>query len=126
MKCLLIIAHGSRREASNDEVRNLSRIIEEKAGTNFDIVDTAFLELAEPSIPDGIHSCIEKGANEIYILPYFLSAGRHVAEDIPNELSEVEGSYPDVHIHLMPYLGSLESIPGIIVEQATRQFDEKS
>ncbi|HDK38263.1 MAG TPA: cobalamin biosynthesis protein CbiX, partial [Thiolapillus brandeum] len=39
MKALLVVAHGSRREASNDEVRQLCARIQEKNGNEeFDVV----------------------------------------------------------------------------------------
>jgi sirohydrochlorin ferrochelatase len=61
-RTLLIVAHGSRREASNDEVRQLAEVISAKAGIRFMLVEPAFLELATPSIPDGIENCIQPGA----------------------------------------------------------------
>ena len=118
MKGLLVIAHGSRRQASNDEVRTLTARIAKKAGKEFDIVESAFLELAEPSIPGGIQQCVEKGAKQIIILPYFLSAGRHVAEDIPSEVNETRGKFPDVDIQIAPYLGAIDEIADLMVEQA--------
>jgi len=51
---LLIITHGSRRVASNDEDRQLVDQVRAQAGNAYDDVETAFLELAEPSIPDGL------------------------------------------------------------------------
>lgn len=120
MKSLVIVAHGSRRQASNDEVRELSSRIESLTGESFDQVKTAFLELAEPSIPGGIEQCIEKGAKEIIVLPYFLSAGRHVTEDIPGEVDTVRNKYPDVSIKITPYLGTIEKIADLMVEQASQ------
>lgn len=117
MKYLLLVAHGSRREASNDEVRQLAT----KMNTtrhDFDMVDSAFLELAEPLIPDGIRRAITKGANEIVVLPYFLSAGRHVVTDVPAEVDSVRPEFPDVKITMAPYLGIAESIPSILLDQA--------
>ena len=49
MKNLLIVAHGSRREASNEEVRELTLRIKEKSSASFDNITCAFLELAQPS-----------------------------------------------------------------------------
>ena len=89
MKSLLIVAHGSRRAASNDEVRALSERVARQAGDAYRRVECAFLELAEPSIPDGIQAEIDAGAVDITVVPYFLSAGRHVAEDIPAEVAKV-------------------------------------
>ena len=59
MKSLCLVAHGSRRQASNDEVREVAARLAEKAAGQFGHVDCGFLELAEPSIPDGIQRCID-------------------------------------------------------------------
>lgn len=115
---LLIVAHGSRREASNDEIRALTRDIGRQAGGRYQAVDCAFLELAEPSIPDGLRNLIGRGARHIVVVPYFLSAGRHVAEDIPGEVSLVLGQFPDIDIRIAPYVGLAAGIPDLILAQA--------
>lgn len=118
MKALLLVAHGSRRDASNDEVRALTARVRE-AGPGFDHVDCAFLELAEPSIPDGMRAAIRAGASQLVVLPYFLSAGRHVSEDIPGEVNSVRSEHPDIDIALAPYLGASPEIARLLVMQAS-------
>ena len=49
MKALLIIAHGSRNEKANEEVRRLTESIGRKAGGVYDRVEHAFLEITEPA-----------------------------------------------------------------------------
>ena len=99
MKALLLVAHGSRRDASNEEVRQLTQCLKLRTDENeFIDVRCAFLELADPSIPDGVQQCIESGAQEVLVLPYFLSAGRHVAQDIPQLLAESQEANPQVNI----------------------------
>lgn len=110
MKALLIVAHGSRRAESNDEVRSLTARIRKKAGERFGMVECAFLELAEPSIPDGIECAIRNGAEEVVVLPYFLSAGRHVVKDIPEQVQAKQAEHPNVPIRLVPHLGAAEGI----------------
>ena len=78
MKTLILIAHGSRIERSNDEIKSLSEAVAAKVRGRFEIVCCAFLEIAAPSIPEAIESCIQSGADEILLYPYFLTAGRHV------------------------------------------------
>ncbi len=119
MKALLVVAHGSRREASNDEVRELCcRIEQEAAGEDFSLVRAGFLELAEPSIPEGIGQCLEAGADQVVVLPYFLSAGRHVSEDIPAEVEKARQQHPEASIVLAPYLGSAPGVARLLVELA--------
>jgi len=120
-KALLVVAHGSRREASNDEVRALSKVIAEKAGNDYDMVRTAFLELAEPLIPDGIEECIQAGADEVVVMPYFLSAGRHVAKDIPEEVAPKQAQYPEKKIRIAPYLGGAEGIAELMLTMSKKE-----
>ena len=110
MRALVIVAHGSRRASSNDEVRALTDQIRPQAKT-FDQVQCAFLELADPSIPDGINAAIAAGAKEVVVLPYFLSAGRHVVEDIPGFVAETQQQHPGVSIRIAPYLGTATDLP---------------
>lgn len=120
MKYLLIVAHGSRRAESNDEVRELTQRIKTQSGSEFTDVRCAFLELASPLIPDGIIECIKSGATEVVVLPYFLSAGRHVVKDIPEEVDKAQQQYPDIKITIAPYLGSIDHMPSLMAEHAER------
>jgi sirohydrochlorin ferrochelatase len=120
MRSLILVAHGSRRRTSNEEVRRLTGTLGEKAGSRFDLVSCAFLELAEPSIPEGIEQAVQQGASEIVILPYFLSAGRHVAEDIPAAVATKQQEYPQVTIHVAPYLGLAAGIPDLLLASVSQ------
>ena len=116
MHALLLIAHGSRRQASNDEVRDLTESLKQQTDGAYSIVECAFLELAEPSIPDGVTACVEKGAETVTVLPYFLSAGRHVVTDIPEELQKARDKHPSIKVKTAPYLGSAEGISEILID----------
>jgi sirohydrochlorin ferrochelatase len=116
MRSLVLVAHGSRREASNEEIRRLADRLAEQAEMRFGHVRCAFLEIAEPSIPDAIEEAVRKGATEVVVLPYFLSAGRHVAEDIPAEVEAKRREHPEVRIRIAPYLGRAENLVGILLQ----------
>lgn len=106
MKSLLIIAHGSRRERSNDEIRGLATAIAARMDGRYDRVGCAFLELATPDIPAAIEREVGAGAHEVVCFPYFLSAGRHVVEDVPALVEAARQRFPDVRIALERYLGA--------------------
>jgi sirohydrochlorin ferrochelatase len=122
MKALLLIAHGSRREASNEEVRELAQCMAGQAGSGFEMVMPAFLELAQPDIAEGVAQCVRQGAREIQVVPYFLSAGRHVAHDIPGEVAQAATEHPEVHISISPYLGRHPQIPELLLALAGTQM----
>ena len=115
MNALIIIAHGSRRSASNEEVRTLVERLRERAGQAFGRVEPAFLELAEPDIPGAIARCYEAGVRDIVAVPYLLSAGAHVAQDIPEALDQARARHPGLQISLRPHIGSLSGMVDLLL-----------
>ena len=118
MKAILLVAHGSRKQSSNEEVRQLSLKMNQLISNNFDIVKFAFLELADPLIPEGINQLAEFGAKEITVVPYFLSAGRHVTEDVPKEVQIGAENHPDIKIVISDYLGANSEIANLLLQAA--------
>jgi sirohydrochlorin ferrochelatase len=115
MRALLIIAHGSRRKESNDEVCRLAERIRENSVPAFNLVDCAFLEISSPQVDSAIADLVDEGATEINIFPYFLSAGTHVASDIPRIIAEEKALYPNVRFSVLPHLGALQGISSLIL-----------
>ena len=114
MNALLIVAHGSRAQSANDEVRSLARTLGQNIGQTFGWIDCAFLEIAEPSIAEGIQTCIQNGADNITVLPYFLAAGRHVTKDIPAELEKVRLASPHIELNVTPHLGAAHEVCNVL------------
>lgn len=118
MNALLLVAHGSRRQESNDEVTLLAEKLRTACRDNFTIVHTGFLELATPSIPEGIEQCISDGASQITVLPYFLNSGRHVVDDVPEIVAAVKKENPDTDIIVAPHLGASSLMVDLLIDQA--------
>ena len=120
MKALLLVAHGSRRAESNAEVGRLADELRARAGAEFCWVDHAFLELAEPSIPQAMAQAVAAGAKELLVLPYFLSAGRHVVKDIPDEIALGLAGQPQLRVSVAPYLGAMAGVSDLLLGTALR------
>ena len=118
MKALLLVAHGSRRAESNAEVGHLADELRARAGTEFGWVGHAFLELAEPSIAEGMNQAAAAGAAELLVLPYFLSAGRHVVKDIPEEVAIGLREQPQIRVSVAPYLGAMPGVSDLLLSTA--------
>ncbi len=100
---ILLIAHGSRVESANaDLVRLAERIAARRPEL---IVEHAYLELAEPTIGQGFQACVERGATEVRMLPWFLSAGGHVTSDLEAFRQRFANQHADVRCLLCPPLG---------------------
>jgi len=118
MRCLLVVAHGSRRAESNEEIKELTGKVASLADGKFDRVECAYLELAEPLIPDAIRSLTEAGAKSVLVVPYFLARGAHVASDIPEQIGIARDANPGVEIIVSDYLGAAGEMPGLIMQLA--------
>jgi sirohydrochlorin ferrochelatase len=118
LRHLLIVAHGSRRAESNDEVRHLAARVSDLRSPGIDHVETAFLELAQPSIPEGLGRCVALGAREIVVFPYFLAAGTHVAQDIPEAVAAFMEQYPDIKIRLARHVGAAHGMAHTVLDAA--------
>jgi len=115
---LLVAAHGSRRAASNEEVRAVVERLRAEQSDQFASVETAFLELAEPTIQDGLARLARRGARRIVVLPYFLAAGSHVSQDIPEILDAFAAGHPEVQLARKTHLGSSEGMARLILDMA--------
>lgn len=117
MKALIFLAHGSRREKSNQEVLELVDAIRAPLGNTFDVVGAAFLELTPPALEDAMQQALERGARSILIYPFFLNSGKHVDKDIPAIVGDFQTRYPDRGFEVVRHFGAAEEIPGLIVGQ---------
>lgn len=118
MKALLLVAHGSRRKASNQEVIELTDKLAALAGTDFDLVRACFLELADPGIEITVTECADLGVRDITVIPYFLSAGLHVAEDVPKELSKAAQQHKGLNITVCSHIGAISAMPELLLNTA--------
>ena len=92
---VLFVGHGSRLEAGNEEVRRFVEKMRPKIDSKY-LVETCFLEFASPNIEDGIQLCIERGANEIHVIPIILLHAGHSKLHIPAEIEEAKEQFPDI------------------------------
>jgi sirohydrochlorin ferrochelatase len=113
---LLLIAHGSRRPEANNDLEHLAQVLRDRA--EFAIVQPSYLELCEPGIIAGGDACVAAGAKVVVLLPYFLSAGRHVVEDLSAARDKLAQQHPAVTFLLAGPLGRHPMLADIVVERA--------
>ncbi len=63
-------------------------------------VRVSYLELAEPNIETGGAQCVEDGAAGVILVPYFLSPGVHVVEDLVEARDKLNERFPQVRFVL--------------------------
>lgn len=100
---IVIVDHGSKKAEANEMLTQFTQMF--KSGGEHQIVEMAHMELAEPSIKQAVHRCVQQGASHIVVAPYFLSRGRHVQNDIPQLAQEAVADLPNVHITVANPIG---------------------
>lgn len=73
---LLLIDRGSKERESEEELEIISKKAKEKG--NYDFAEYCFLEVRPPYIEDGVKKCLQKNADSLTIVPYFLYPGKKV------------------------------------------------
>ena len=118
---VLLIAHGSRRKEANDDLLQLADLLRAKG--LFPIVETAYLEVTAPDIPTGAARCVDRGARLVKLLPYFLSAGAHVVEDLNRHKSDLTKLFPNCEFVLCPPIGLHPLIVDIVLDRLQAPSD---
>ena len=122
MKSLLIVAHGSRRDASNKEIMTLADQVCAALQPDIALAKVAFLAFASPSISEAIATYLSAGVDEITVLPYFLSAGNHVSVDVPQAIHQALQQRPDIKVTLLPHIGAMQAITSLIIAAFNNQM----
>jgi sirohydrochlorin ferrochelatase len=117
---ILLIAHGSRQPAANNDLHELAARI--AALGAYPIVEPCFLELAEPDMLAGGERCAQLGATRVLMVPYFLSAGVHLRRDLTAARDELNQRHPPVEFILGAPLGP-HPLLDELVAQRIRELD---
>lgn len=112
---ILLMGHGSRVAEANEALYRIAEMVGQQGG--FAIVEVAFREQHPPNIQAGIDACVARGAQRILLYPYFLYAGAHVLEDLPEELAVAARRHPGLELVLGTPLGVHPKLAEIVCER---------
>lgn len=115
---VLLIAHGSRHEPANADLRRLAERMAEQGG--YPIVEAGFLELTEPEIPEAGDRCVARGATRVLMVPYFLSMGVHLLRDLTAAREDLAARHPQVVFLLGPPLGPDPLLDRLVADRVAR------
>jgi sirohydrochlorin ferrochelatase len=118
---VIIIDHGSRREAANEMLFDVITQYRETAGA--EIVEGAHMELAKPTLEDAVEACISQGACCIVVHPYFLAPGRHSTGDIPAMVADLAKIYSKIRFCVTKPLGIAPQLAEVIQQRVLESVD---
>jgi sirohydrochlorin ferrochelatase len=102
---VIIVDHGSRRPESNQLLEEVARRFAQRFGQKYAIVEPAHMEISEPTIATAYARCVQRGAQRIVVLPYFLGPGKHWTQDIPQITAAAAADFPQTRYHVTSTLG---------------------
>ena len=101
----LLVAHGSRRPKGNRKIQALGQKLR---------TEVAYWATA-PDIEEQVIGLMQKGAQRIAILPYFLFSGG-ITDAITCRTEELAERFPKVKFRLLPTLGATEEMADLAAE----------
>ena len=111
---VVLVGRGATDPDANAEVAKTARLLLE--GRGIGTVETAFISLAEPSVPDGLERAWRLGYARIVVLPYFLFAGV-LPDRIRTQAQAWADEHPDVEVHAAGLVGPGERLARLVVER---------
>jgi sirohydrochlorin cobaltochelatase len=113
MKAILFVGHGSRDGEGNEQVRQFINNMRPRLSKSL-LVETCFLEFEQPTVGKGIDLCVEKGAEEIAVIPIMLLQAGHSKIHIPAAIDDAKKKYPFVRINYGRPIGVHEEVLEIL------------
>jgi sirohydrochlorin ferrochelatase/(2Fe-2S) ferredoxin len=111
---IVLVGHGSRREKSNEQVRELASGMEDRLGIP---VDVGFLELAAPSIAEAITG-LAPVVSRVTVVQLSLFAASHVKNDVPLAVERARTEHPELTLHNGSHLGVHPAIVDLLDDRA--------
>jgi sirohydrochlorin ferrochelatase len=119
-RALIIVDHGSKFKEANDMLIKVANLIRQSGKFEIDIVKYAHMELVKPTITEAFDACVDEGAEEIIVHPYFLSPGRHSKEDIPNMVKEASRKHPNISYNITEPLGIHPKVIDVVFDRVIK------
>jgi sirohydrochlorin cobaltochelatase len=111
---LLLVGHGSRSTASQDEMTDVARRV---AAALPDVhVELGYLEMSDPPAGPVLDKLVADGCTRVVVLPLMLLAAGHGKNDVPAVVVEGRQRHPDTEIVFGSPLGVTRELVGTLGE----------
>jgi sirohydrochlorin cobaltochelatase len=111
---VLIVGRGSSDPDANSDLFKIARLFYE--GRPYPLVETAFVSLAPPSVPEALKRCERLGVGRVVVLSYFLFTGV-LEERIREQSEEFAAGHPAVEVRYAGYLGPDARVAELVMER---------
>ena len=117
-RALVLFAHGARDPRWAEPFQRLRDITQAQLeGVD---VSLAFLELMTPRLPDVVQELVQKGCNDINVVPVFFGQGGHVLRDLPAMVEQLKHAYPGLNLKTARAVGEDPQVLNAIAAYCSR------
>jgi sirohydrochlorin ferrochelatase len=85
------------------------------------MVTAAFLEGGQPNLSDAVDALVKRGANQVIVVPYFLTLGLHLQRDLPVLVDAVRRSHPGLEIVVREPLDGHPGMVDVLLDRAVEK-----
>lgn len=113
---VVIFAHGSRIPSANEAVQAVAE--EAARDGEFDLVEVGFLAPVHPDLEEAVARVVERGAERVLVVPYFLTLGLHLQRDLPRIIHRLSSIHNDIEIRVAAPLDGHRALCDIVRDRA--------
>jgi sirohydrochlorin cobaltochelatase len=122
---ILLVLHGSRIKEWVDTAIGYTKLLQK----HFPLVEYGFLEINEPDIRKSLEKLVEKGTNEVVVVPLLFAGGIHFKKDIPEKLGIKDGKTlvknREVKIYMAEPIGVDERVVLVILDKINKAINQQ-
>ena len=111
---VVLVGRGATDPDANAEIAKTARLLQE--GRGLGTVETAFISLARPSVPEGLDRAVRLGFRRVVVLPWFLFAGV-LPDRIVGQTAAWAAEHPDVEVLQAGLIGPGDALAGVVLER---------
>jgi len=111
---VVLVGRGSTDPDANAEVHKVARLLWE--GRGYDFVETAFVSLAWPGVPDALERARRLGAGRIVVAPYFLFPGV-LPDRVAHQTARFGEDHPGLDVRTAAVIGDCEPLARVVCER---------
>jgi sirohydrochlorin cobaltochelatase len=111
---VVLVGRGSTDPDANAEVHKVARLLWE--GRGLDLVETAFVSLAWPSVPEALERARRLGARRVVVAPYFLFPGV-LPDRVARRAARYGRDHPGLDVRTAAVIGSCRPLAQVVAER---------
>jgi sirohydrochlorin cobaltochelatase len=111
---VLIVGRGSSDPDANSDLAKIARLFYE--GRPYPMVESAFVSLAPPNVPEALERCKRLGARRVVVFSYFLFTGV-LEERIRKQSEEFAAEHSEVEVRYAGYFGPDARVADLVLER---------